>query len=160
MPTHAKQRKWSDKFIPAQIQYFIDKGFKRKDIKIADYKSDCEEATDLFVKDKRIALRIRKSSYQCYSDEFTVHYRLPTGHVSEFTKIVRGWGDYMLYGFAVDDKKYDEIEPIHLLDLNVFRKLYKIRDNGKPKGREQPLNDGTGKFVIYQLKDFPGIIVG
>ena len=101
--TWQEQKRWSDAYLPEIKQvlglYLIGE---------APREEDEERNTDLIVlrlDAVRIACRVRKHEYALrYPDEFTIRAGLPSGMKTELTKIVEGWGNYFLYGFATADE--------------------------------------------------------
>ena len=92
-------KRWSDRFLP-QIKQILGLHL----IDEPPVEEDMRHNTDLIVlrlDAVRVACRVRKYQYYLeYTDEFTVRERRPSGERTELAKIIQGWGDYMLYGFA------------------------------------------------------------
>lgn len=88
---------------------------------------DLHRATDLYVlrgNAARIGCRIRRHRYLArYGDEFTLRSRVPSGEPTELDKILAGWGDYLIYGFAAADD-LPRLAAWALIDLTVLRDLY------------------------------------
>src|SRR3990167_9164949 len=70
----------------------------------APLEEDARRNTDLIVlrlEAVRVGCRVRRAIYLArYGHEFTIRQDRPSGAQSELEKIVAGWGDYLLYGFA------------------------------------------------------------
>lgn len=86
---------------------------------------DREHNTDLMVLNMdgvRIAVRLRSPHYWKqvrYRDEFTIRDSRPRGKVTEFAKILQGFGEYFFYGFRTE--KPPHLWGFGLLDLCKFR---------------------------------------
>jgi hypothetical protein len=88
----------------------------------APKEEDQDHNTDLIVLNLggvRIAVRLRKPHYwkqgtptRLYRDEFTLRNTRPSGHPTEFAKILQGFGDYFFYGFQAPN-------PPHLLGFGI-----------------------------------------
>ena len=153
-----KDKRWSDKYFPeikrALGEYLI--------CEPTDFNEDRDRNTDLTVFDiraVRIACRIRKEAYrEKYGHEFTIRSGRPTGRETELAKIIRGWGDYLFYGFA------DEHRLIQWLigDLNAFR-IWHSRELARNKGALPGVShsnfDGSSDFISYDKDIIPGFIV-
>jgi hypothetical protein len=128
----------------------------------APEEDDRERATDLIVlrlDAVRIACRVRRHEYVGYADEFTLRSGRPSGKKTELRKIVAGWGDYLLYGFAAADEC--RLAQWCLGDLSVFREWRadkQARTHREP-GTERTNADGT-RFRAYRLAELPaGFVV-
>lgn len=70
----------------------------------APFEDDVKRATDLIVitrRDVRFACRVRRHIHlEPYGHQFTIRASRPTGAKTELEKILAGWGDYLIYGFA------------------------------------------------------------
>lgn len=151
--TYASDRAWSDRFIP-EIKSIIG---PRLLVETPDA-IDREQAADLMVFTVRgvtIAARLRRPGYlDKYRYEFTIRARRDSGAVTELSKIVDGWGDWMFYGH-VDDTE-SRLAWWWLLDLHSFRAAL-IRRNTTGKGLrygEKPNGDGT-YFRWFDVRTFP-----
>ncbi len=125
---------------------------------------DMNRNTDLMVLTLgavRIACRVRRRQfYDRYPDDVTVRASRPSGAQTEFHKMLSGWGDYFLYGFADDDD-----ECLHawtLIDLKQFRLwvlTHAVTLAGQLPGYEVSNRDGT-VFRVFAVSDLPcGVIV-
>lgn len=119
----------------------------------ADEFEDQRHATDLLVlhaKDLRIGCRIRRHQYLAgYGDEFTIRSSRESGAETELSKIMRGWGDYLFYGFASQSKP-GQLAAARLIDLDQFRRL-------GVHATEVPNGDGT-YFIPIRVIDCPGAV--
>ncbi len=156
-----RDKRWSDQYIPA-----ITRAIAPHLVVPAPLELDAKEATDLLVfhaRDMRIAARIRKHQYLAtYGDEFTIRSRRDSGAKTELRKIVEGWGDWMLYGFAAVDGP--DLAAWRLLDLSVLRSWicehgYRAKD-GRLPGSERGNGDGTF-FCSFRPDQcpIPGLVI-
>lgn len=123
----------------------------------APFEEDTQRATDLIVLKLdpiRVACRVRRSEFMGrYPDEFTVRANRPNGHETELAKIVAGWGDYMIYGFAGPPPM---LAAWALLDLRVFRTWWSRQLwLGRHPGIEKPNRDGSSAFRAFTIGDLP-----
>ena len=116
--TYEDARKFSDRKLP-EVQRIIAPYL----FQAAPFFEDTQQATDLMIltaKDKRIAVRIRRSGYAMrYPFQFTIRARA-NGCKTEIHKIREGFGDYFFYGHSSNDAT-EAIGKWMLLDLDVFR---------------------------------------
>lgn len=124
----------------------------------APEEEDQQRNTDLLVlkaETKRIACRIRKHQYlDRYGDQFTIRAGRPSGVPTELRKLISGWGDYILYGFA--DQSETQLAAWFLGDLNVFRLWHQMETwRGNKPGIKQNNGDGSSWFMAYRLDDLP-----
>lgn len=118
--------------------------------------SDIEDkfhATDfmcLKLENVRIACRIRRFKYLKYNNEFTIRSSVKSGAKSELSKIIEGWGDYLLYGFSDENEK--EIVYYKIIDLKKFRLWFvrKLYSNENLIWKDN--NDGS-KFLVVPISD-------
>jgi len=150
-----KGKKWSDQFLP-EIKSILGVCL----ISEPPVEEDQKHNTDLIVlklEAIRVACRIRRYEYlENYGDEFTIRSELPSGGKTELTKIIKGWGSYLFYGFADENEK--TLARWALLDLNIFRIIF-MRSLAKCKGRLpgtiKKNSDGSSLFRAFKLSDFP-----
>lgn len=126
----------------------------------APEEEDRHRNTDLIVlrlETIRVACRARQHHYLAdYRDEFTIRQSRPSGVDSELLKIMKGWGDYLLYGFAADTG--DRLCAWMLGDLRVFREWYYryMKDhNGDEPGERRVNGDGSSAFRAFKIVDLP-----
>lgn len=86
-----------------------------------------------------------------YPHEFTLRRNRDSGAETELSKLLKGFGDLVFYGFA--DDSGSRLKSAFLGDLAAFRRWYMphygdFRDNG----------DGTG-FVAYDKRFIPGFVL-
>jgi hypothetical protein len=123
---------------------------------------DAERNTDLIVlnlRPHRIACRVRHYDQLRYADEFTIRCYRPSGAKTELAKIIEGFGDYILYGFADADEH--QLCAWMLGDLNVFRLWHSqhlARNHGREPGTRKRNGDGT-EFIAYRIADLPADFV-
>lgn len=155
MSAWQEDKKWSDKFIadikPILGMYLIGE---------PPVEEDQSRNTDLMVlkmDSVRIGCRIRKYSYlNNYSGEFTIRSARQSGHKTEITKIIEGWGDYFFYGFCNDDES--GLAFWTLANMNVFRLhfcRYLVSSNGAMLGTRKNNADGKSGFRVFNWTDFP-----
>ena len=146
MGDYSDDRKWSDRFLPA-IKQIIGPLLLIE----SPNEVDCKQAADLItIQDQNvmIACRVRRSTYaKQYGREFTIRSHRDSGQTTELSKIIDGFGDWMFYGYAVDDVT-PRINPWVVLDLNVFRAdlirhVWHVR-NGLPGIRVKSLDNKDG----------------
>lgn len=125
----------------------------------APFEEDEQRNTDLIVfglSAVRVACRVRRSKYASrYQDEFTVRLSRPSLAPTELSKIISGWGDYMLYGFAGPD---DLMSAWILGDLSVFRLWFARKQfdhPGRLPGVEKRNGDGSSTFLAFDVGSLP-----
>ena len=160
-----KDKRWSDKFLPEMKSicgtYLIGE---------ASLDEDAERNTDLVVLKLdavRIACRVRKFSYSQkngYRNQITIRSGRPSGTKTELTKMIEGWGDYMLYGFASEDESglhawvLCDLKPLRLF---IFRHMASRR-NAPPHHypwQRQKNHDRSSDFVAIDIDDLPAEVV-
>jgi len=158
-----KDKKWSDRFLD-EIKRILGHYL----IGEPPQEEDAERNTDLVVlkmEAVRIGCRVRRywtkggkptSFLDKYADEFTIRSGRPTGIKTELTKIIEGWGDYFLYGFA--DEEETQLAAWILGDLKAFRLWHSqqiCRNSGVVPGVKQNNVDGSSCFRAYKIQDLP-----
>jgi hypothetical protein len=146
-------RAWSDRFLP-HVKEIIGPHL----LEVTPDHIDQQQAADLMVltaRDLRIAVRVRRPGYaEKYPYQFTIRAKLDSGAKTELSKIVDGWGDWMLYGHS--DLCQRRLSAWFLIDLHAFRaglirqatNKFKIESGDKPNG------DGT-HFKWFDVRSFP-----
>jgi hypothetical protein len=125
----------------------------------APYEDDAKRNTDLIVLQSggiRLAVRLRSQQYwHRYPGEFTIRYSRPMGTLTEFDKIIDGWGDYFFYGFR--HRNPPRLIAWGILDLTAFRNFAKEhRDkHGKWPGCEKGNRDQSSSFLAFQWSEIP-----
>lgn len=160
MPSYEQDRRWSDGYIE-QMKQVIGPHL----LDTSSFEQDAQQAMDLIVlrvKDKRIACRIRRPGYfRRYPNEFTVRLHRDSGAETEMSKIINGFGDWMLYAHASSNNPNDGFAGWMLIDLNAFRaQLIKYRKHIHPKQHSN--HDGTGflAFDVAQFQPEPPLLIG
>lgn len=103
----------------------------------------------------RVACRVRSlDQLDRYGRQFTIRSGRPNGVITELTKLVGGWGDYLFYGFG--DATIGGFAKWFIGDLCVFRRwyageLYRGRHPGQPCENR----DGSSTFLAFDLDDMP-----
>lgn len=148
-------KRWSDAFLP-EIKQILGLWL----IGEAPVEEDAERNTDLIVlrmEAVRIACRVRNHKYVArFSDEFTLRAGRPSGVKTELTKIVEGWGNYFLYGFATADES--GLAAWTLADLSVFRLWFNrqiVENWGDVPGTRRDNADGSSFFFAYDIASLP-----
>jgi len=146
---------WSRRFLP-EMKRVVGEHL----IGEAPVEEDAERNTDLVVlklEAVRIACRVRKADCAVrYGHQFTIRCSRPSGVKTELAKVVEGWGDYLLYGFAND--REDALLGWLLGDLRVFRlwwSSYLVKNHGDQPGRLIPNRDGSSEFRAFTIADLP-----
>jgi len=145
-------KEWSDRFLP-QMKRIIGEAL----IVEPPIEEDMKRNTDLIVlgfKSVRVGCRVRRHEYLSrYGDEFTIRAGHPNGARTEIDKVVDGWGDYFLYGFA-DIREY-RLERWLLGDLDLFRRWreYELKRGCKPWSNSTN-GDGTS-FHSFKINSLP-----
>jgi hypothetical protein len=152
--THwGQDKRWADQFLP-QMKRICGEHL----IGEAPAMEDAQHNTDLIVltlAPVRIACRVRKASYVArYRNEFTIRAGRPSGTKTELTKIVEGWGDYLLYGFGDDATHL--MSHWTLISLVAFRRylmLHLAQHAGEMPGVKYGNHDGSSHFRVFNLMD-------
>jgi hypothetical protein len=158
--SYASDRTWSDLYIPALKQIvgplLLDE---------APLEHDMQQATDLIVftaRDMRIGCRVRRPGYAGrYPWQFTLRSRRDSGATTELTKIIDGWGDWLVYTHADIDSRAPRLSHWLVLNLNVFRaqmiRSWALREHTRTQ--QIPNGDGT-YFVPYDVRALsPDLVV-
>lgn len=144
---YQRQREWSDhflKYIPRELgEAFI--------IPAPEYE-DTKENTDLMVFKQRnctYAARVRHHQYHDkFKDEFTIRCSVSSGGQTELDKVLKGFGDYMFYGIANENR--DGFLRYSIIDLEVFRRQYNLL---KGRGPIYNFQDNTA-FKAFDYREF------
>jgi hypothetical protein len=131
-------------------------------VRVAPTEDDAKRNTDLIVlavddRQLRVACRVRdyRRYYSKYGHQFTIRASRDSGVKVELAKVLDGWGDYLLYGFADWSSAFAVPRFVSwtLADLNVFRSHYVL-------GMGEPVRnpDGTAGRA-FNWTDFPGGLV-
>lgn len=119
---------------------------------IADEYLDNFEATDV-IADGRFHVAVRSRSAKLYlakyGHEFTLRSRRTSGTETELSKIHRGFGDYLLYGFLDGwTHKY-----FRIIDLTILRGALDLLDIDAIS-IEKPNTDGRTFFRAFDVRRF------
>ncbi len=152
-------KRWSDRFLP-EIKRILGEHL----IGEPPHEEDAERNTDLIVlrmEAVRIGCRVRTNYYaKHYPNDFTIREGRPSGAKTELTKIIEGWGDYFLYGFADEQESF--LCQWFLGDMRVFRAWFNRRiviDKGKLPGIQKKNGDDSSWFRAFSLADLPAEFV-
>jgi len=160
MSTYETDFAWQAKYLPA-IRTLLGPYLLRE----APLKIDQTEATDLMVlgaRDMRIACRLRQAEYAArYPFEFTVRSNRESGAETECRKVMRGFGDWMFYGWVTSGDEL-ALQRWMILDLDAFRAHHILNPSIAKTRKEQDNRDGT-QFFAYDVRSFPpdpNLIIG
>jgi hypothetical protein len=154
---YASNRSWSDRFTPAVLDV-VHHNLRVPVLAVeANPYDDCHHATDIYLRADLpagrldIGARVRKNRDLAYAHQFTMRCCARNGGPTEIHKVIDGFMDYMVYGFA--DPTGPTLVRWSIFDMAVFRAadrhLADRRENG----------DGTA-FNVYNVADFPdGFVV-
>lgn len=158
MPDYNTDRRWSNRFIP-ELKHIV------ADLVIATAPDveDMLRNTDLIVlkaEGQRIACRVRRHRYLTrFPFEITIRSERASGAETELAKIMKGFGDYMLYAFASQDETHlCAWRIIDLAKLRLWFRRRKVEINGLP-GKEQRNGDGASQFRVFDVRDMPADVV-
>lgn len=149
---YRENRAWSDRFIP-RMRELIGPHL----LAPSSLDQDTKQAVDLVVlrgRDMSVACRVRRPGFaDKYPRQFTLRSKLDSGVMTEFRKVVYGWGDWLFYGHATADEL--DIYPWWLIDLSAFRAHLIAEVYGKRirQGSEDN-HDGT-RFQWFDIDSFP-----
>jgi hypothetical protein len=83
---------------------------------------------------------------------------VPSGAKTELQKIIEGLGDWLFYGFAIDDGGVD-IAPWYIVDLDYFRaNLIRRIDRQEPWVGQKRNGDGSW-LAWFDLRHMPADVV-
>jgi hypothetical protein len=104
----------------------------------------------------RVACRVRRHrDLARFGAEFTIRSKRPAGTRTELHKVIQGWGDYILYGFAAAEGA--TFAQWLLGDLGHFRIWHSYemaRRHGELPGTLVQNRDGT-EGRAYRIQDLP-----
>lgn len=142
---------WARRFVP-EMKRIVGEQL----VVEAPYEEDAERNTDLIVLRLdaiRVACRVRRWKYLAqYGNEFTLRSERPNGAKTELTKIIEGWGHYLIYGFA--DAEERRLASWILGDLSKFRLWFMRRlvsDGGRLPGIERLNSDGSSSLRAFSV---------
>ena len=134
-------RKLSDTYITKAIEIIGDNA------KVADDALDIHESTDFITEDNtRFAWRMRKHKWLSCND-ITIRYAIPDGSDTEFAKIMKGHGNYLLYTW-LNENDTDFAKHV-IIDLDLLRDY--IKRGGYYDIKSNVSQDGGNKFAIFSL---------
>jgi len=166
---YSENRAWSDRFVPILTTIVRDAlpilaPPDKIIITEAPLDEDVKRGTDLIVHSDNIRIMCRTRSYrysQDYGDDFTIRTSTVTGREGELSKIMKGFGQYMLYGFS--NEKDTDLCKWFIGDLNAFR-IYIARFMRENKGEVPGIpkqNTGTDNtwFRVFKTAEVPDFIL-
>lgn len=143
---------WSDRFIPTITAILGQTVFR-----VAPEIEDQRRNSDLLVlraNEIRVACRVRRfRNIERYEEEFTLRRSRASGVETELSKVLSGWGDFMLYAFANGPE--DGLACWKIGDLSVFRRWMAWNLERAPGfvpedfGQVKDNWDGGSTFVAY-----------
>ena len=137
----------ADQFLPEARRVILLKQPGLSKVRISDDQQDQEEALDLIVDAQRWAWRLRRPD--CRWRDLTIRYRRPTGHVTEWAKIMDGYGDYYLYSWTTDDswllRRFSEWA---VIDLSALRQNASALFDAAEQQRNK---DGSSTFLAWPI---------
>lgn len=143
-------KRWSDKFIQ-KLQMVAGLLITSP----ASLSDDAFKNTDMIVlvaQNVRIACRVRRHEfYKSYPHDFTIRSARDTGTKTELTKIMEGWGDYLIYGFS--NQAETNLEAWRVINLSEFRRQFQNISYSKISN-----GDGT-HFCAFDVRKMPAGIV-
>jgi len=111
----------------------------------------------LYMRPLRFACRIRRHVYlPNYAHQFTMRSSRFSGNKTELQKVLEGWGDYLVYGFA--DQTEQHIFALMIGDLSVFRHWYyaeTCKHRGIAPGVEKWNYDFSSTFRVFDTFSLP-----
>lgn len=150
--TYASDRSWADGYIPA-LRTIVGPLLLEE----APLDHDTQQATDLIVftaRDMRIGCRVRRPGYaERYPWQFTLRSTRENGVTTEISKIIDGWGDWLVYAHAADDA-LPIISRWFVLDLAVFRANLIRHDILRPRRTREIANGDGTRFIPYDVREF------
>lgn len=150
--SYRSDRAWSDRFIPA-IRRIVGPHL----LEPSSLKVDTQQAADLVVltgRDLTIAARVRRPGYvDRHPYEFTLRAHRASGARTELQKIVDRWGDWLLYGHAINDTD-PEIGRWMIVDLHSFRSSYARRIITDGMSGMKKNTDGATAFAWFDVRGF------
>jgi hypothetical protein len=151
MPDYSKDRAWSDQFIP-HMKRIIGPHLLVE----SSFEVDTKRASDLVLMQAAslmIACRVRRPGYaEKYGNQFTMRFRRESGVETEYSKIVKGWGDWLFYGHASTTPGV--IDRWMLIDLRHFRaQLINEQSRQAIRSGVTPNGDGT-YFRWFDVSSF------
>ena len=159
MNTYNKQREWADGF-HNQVIGELKSIFDTQQVEISTFEQDTKQACDYVVgKHIHISARLRDDFYrQRYPNDFTIRSRTKYNGESELSKILKGHGTYMFYGFI--NKGGYGIHSYKLIDLSIFRRAFECGNSYIHHKINNPLNNNDGtKLVAFDLTKMNSDIV-
>jgi hypothetical protein len=150
--SYQSDRAWSDRFIPA-IKRIVGPHL----LEPSSLKVDTQQAADLVVLTGRnltIAARVRRPGYaERHPFEFTMRAHRTSGARTELQKIIDRWGDWFLYGHAINEAD-PEIGRWMIVDLHSFRSSYARRIITAGMNGMKKNTDGKTSFAWFDVRGF------
>lgn len=145
-----KDRAYFEKYTP-EIQTILAPYFITKPLMSADY----HENADLMTTPATIAVRTRGAKHFPASRHvFTLRSWRESGHETELSKILQGWGSHIFYSF--ENNAGEHLIAWLLGDLNVFRAWYR---NAKTVPPNIMNKDKKSAYKEFKIEDIPKYFV-
>lgn len=154
-----ERRNWSQQFIP-ELSKIVGPFL----LQPTTYHHDAKEATDLIMlnaRDLRIACRVRRAGYaDRYPYDFTIRASNDAGYPTELQKIIKGFGDWMIYAH---EGAAGSLARWFIIDLDIFRAEL-IEDGHRRKANEDRLlprgtipmeNPDGSSFFVFDVRRLP-----
>lgn len=157
--TYAADRAWSDAYLPAYrliVATYL--------IVPAPFLMDTRRATDLTTitgGGLEVACRVRGYNYAArYGDEFTIRDQRTSGAETEMSKIMRGFGTHIVYGFSHPERP-GKLSAWLLGDLSIFRQWIgrAHMQRGILPGALGPMQSDGTQFRAFRIDDLPPAFV-
>jgi len=138
------QRGLSDQF-DKKIIDLLSKIFNTSDVEISTSLQDQTQNTDFIVNNSiNISSRQRLYKYfEMFPGDFTIRKE------TEYPKILKGYGDYLLYYFL--DRDQEHIIKWSLIDLNIFRQYESVVPRLEIKNED----NADYKLLAFYIRNFP-----
>ena len=154
-----ERRNWSQQFIP-ELSKIVGPFL----LQPTTYYHDAKEATDLIMlnaRDLRIACRVRRAGYaDRYPYDFTIRASNDAGYPTELQKIIKGFGDWMIYAH---EGAAGSLARWFIIDLDIFRaeliedgyRRIANEDRLLPRGTIPMENPDGSSFFVFDVRRLP-----
>lgn len=126
------------------------------------FEMDTKHATDFLVfiaRDMRIAARVRRRDKFYYPDQFTMRFYRENQVETEYHKILKGWADWMFYGWEDSFQNNGAVDRWMVVDLDSFRYHWSLRSSTRDPcirfGIKSNRNDNERtSFIWFDITTF------
>lgn len=157
--TYAKDRSFADKHFIAISRAVKEVAVKILTVNVAPDQDDKERATDYIITADigTVGCRIRRPGTWNQYKDLTIRYSRASGAETEYSKIMKGYPRWYLYGWSNGDET--RFESWAFIDMNRFRESGLLNDI-LPRIKHN--YDGKTSFIYYDMKDlkFAGALIG